>query len=166
MRNLITLKILKIVSFFVLSCGVILNAHAQNINKDNFFSDIKSIDLYIGLSGDSKFCRVNEADIRASVGYVLANSPLRKLDERSIDTLAISLIVMNVENDRGQSLGCTSSINFELWRFANFKGNPKVVTVWSDNFLIAGTENSISRQINARVERAMKEFIAKWAAQN
>ena len=56
--------------------------------------------------------------------------------------------------------------SFELWRIANFRGNNKLVTVWSELFIQGGTEDQIGAAINARVEKTTKEFIVKWAEQN
>jgi hypothetical protein len=151
---------------FAFAFGVVLNAHAQNLRKDNFFADIKSIDLDIGLSGDNDFCAIREGDIRSAVGYTLVNTPLRRVDGTSRDILSISIITLKATNTGGASLGCAVAIGFEFWRFVNFKGSNNLVTVWSRNFLQIGSENSISRQVNSVVERTTKEFVAKWAEQN
>jgi hypothetical protein len=153
-----------IFSLFIL--GLSLNATAQNTRKDNYFSDIKSIDLLVSLDGDFLFCKVRESDIRSAVGYTLANSPLKKIDNDSFDYLYIGVVVLNAQTERGASLGCSAAITVDLRRSINFKGSFNYVSVWSRAFLRLGSENSISRQINLVAESVTKEFVAKWAEQN
>jgi len=158
--------ILKYFIFILMLFGLCLNTYAQNLGKNNFFTDIKSIDLSITLDGDFNFCKVSESDIRSTVGYILANSPLKKIDKNSLDILQIGVVILNTKNDRGVSLGCTAAINVELRRPTNFKGIFSYVSVWSGLFLQLGTDNSMSRQINSVVERSTKEFVVKWSEQN
>jgi hypothetical protein len=143
-----------------------LNTHAQTTRKDNFFAGIKSIDLVVDLSGAHQICQLRESDIRSAVGYTLSNSPLRRIDQDSIDTLRIGLIAVNDKTVGGKSLGCSVALSFELWRIANFRGSNKLVTVWSALFLQGATEDQIGASIKARVEKTTKDFIVKWAEQN
>ncbi len=140
--------------------------HAQNTRKNNFFADIKTIDLAVDMNGDFNFCKVRESDVKSAVGYTLANSPLKRIDNNSLDTMYIGIIVLNNQSDRGANFGCSVALNFELWRYTNFRGNFNNVTVWTQNFLLTGTENSIGTQVNTRVERSIKDFVTKWAEQN
>jgi hypothetical protein len=146
--------------------GATLNVSAQNARKNNYFADIKSIDIAVDLQGDLNLCNVREGDIRSAVGYTLANSPLKRIDKDSIDYLSISILVLNAKAERGTSLGCSAAITNELRRPTNYKGSYNYVTVWSDLFIRLGTENTIGRQINAAIEDSTKQFIAKWAEQN
>ena len=143
-----------------------MDAHAQNRKTPNFFADIKSIDLSVNLTGDHQICGIRENDIKSSVAYILSNSPLKRIDINSPDTLAISLIAMNDKAKSGRSLGCSVALNFELWRFAIFKGNYHLVTVWSTDVLQTGSESEIGRAVISAVEVEAKKFIAKWAEQN
>ena len=157
---------IKLIFFIFLIFNLNLNTYAQNTRKNNFFSDINSIDLVVDMNGDFNFCKVRESDVRSAVGYTLANSPLKRIDNNSLDIIYIGLIVLNNQSDRGASFGCSVAINFELWRYTSFRGNFNNVTVWTQNFLLTGTENSIGTQVNTRVERSIKDFVSKWAEQN
>ena len=152
--------------FIFLIFNLNLNTYSQNVRKNNFFADIKSIDLAVQVDGDFNFCNVRESDIRTAVGYTLANSPLKKIDKDSLDYLYISAVVINTKSDRGTSLGCSAAIAIELKRPTTFRGSFNYVTLWSDLHLRLGSENSISRQINSAAEIATKDFIVKWAEQN
>lgn len=166
MISKINYSILKYFIFTSLILGLVSNVHAQDARRDNFFADIKSIDLAVDLNGDFNFCKIRESDIRSAVGYTLANSPLRKIDKDALDFLSINLIVLNAENDRGVSLGCSVALRFELRRSTIFRSSFNYVTVWRKGYLQLGTENSISGQVNALIEKTTKEFVAKWAEQN
>lgn len=157
---------LKFFVFILLMFNLNLNTHAQTTRKDNFFAGINSIDLLVNMNGDFNFCRVRESDVRSAVGYTLANSPLKRIDNNSLDTIHIGLIVLNNQSDRGVNFGCSVALNFELWRYTSFRGNFNLVSVWTQNYLLAGTENSIGTQVNTRVERSIKDFVSKWAEQN
>lgn len=159
-------QIIKLVIFSVFIFGLALNADAQNTRKDNYFSDIKSIDLVVTLDGDFNFCKVRESDIRSAVGYTLANSPLKRIDKDSLDYLYIGVVILNAQTERGTSLGCSAAITIDLRRPTNFRGSFNYVSVWSNAYLRLGSENSTGGQINSLVERVTKEFVAKWAEQN
>ena len=157
---------IKYLFFIFLLFNLNLNTYAQNVRKNNYFADIKSIDLSVTVDGDFNFCNVRESEIRTAVGYTLANSPLKKFDKDSLDYLFISVLIMNTKSERGASLGCSAAITIDLRRPTTFRGSYNYVTVWNDLYMRLGTENSISRQINSAVESATKEFVAKWAEQN
>ena len=157
---------LKFLVFIFLIFNLNVNTYAQNVRKNNFFADIKSIDLAVQVDGDFNFCNVRESEIRTAVGYTLSNSPLKKIDKDSFDFLNISVLVLNVKSDRGASLGCSATISIDLRRTTTFRGSFNFVTVWNDLYLRVGTENSIGRQINSAVESSTKDFIVKWAEQN
>ena len=159
-------QIIKYITFSIFIFGFASNAYAQNTRKDNFFSDIKSVDLFVTLDGDLNICKVLESDIRSAVGYTLANSPFKKIDKDTLDYLYISVLILNPQTERGVSLGCSAAIIIELRRPTTFRGSFNYVTVWSKAFLRLGTEISIGRQVNSLVEKVTKEFVAKWAEQN
>lgn len=159
-------QIIKAIVFSVFIFGVVLSAYAQNARKNNYFADVKSIDLDISISGDSQICGIRENDIRSAVGFTLSNSPLRRIDANSMDVLGISIIILNDKTEGGRSLGCSVAINYEFLRFVNFKGINNLVTVWSRTFIIGAPENTITGRVSSNVERVTKEFIVRWAEQN
>lgn len=159
-------QIIKVIICTAVLFGVSLNVFAQDARKDNYFADIKSINLFVNLTGDFDFCNVRDSDIRSAVGYTLANSPLKKIDKNSLDIFYINVTTMKMTGDRGTLFGCGAYVGFELVRFVNFKGIDSLVTVWSTGVLQRGTENSLGRQVNSLVERTTKEFVGKWAEQN
>lgn len=146
--------------------GAALNVAAQNARKNNYFADIKSIDVVVVVQGDFNFCNVREGDIRTAVGYTLANSPLKRIIKDSIDYLEISVLVLNVKSERGMSLGCSAAIAIELRRPTFYRDSYNYVTVYSDLFMRLGNDNTIGRHINIAIEDLTKTFIAKWAEQN
>ncbi len=159
-------QIIKSIVFASVLLGVTLNVVAQNTRKNNYFANLKSIDVAIGVQGDFNFCNVRESDVRSAVGYTLANSPLKRINKESIDYLDISILVLNAKSERGMSFGCSAAIAIELRRPTFYRDSFNHVTVWSDLFIRLGKENTIGRQINEAIEDSIKEFIAKWAEQN
>jgi hypothetical protein len=166
MRSFKKSILLKFIIFISIIFGVVANASAQNTRKNNFFADIKSIDLGIYLNGEHQFCGIRENEIRSAVGYTLSNSPLRKIDADSPDILSISLIAQNDKTVSGKSLGCSVALTFELRRIVNFRGKNNFVTVWSNTFIQGGQEKDMGGLINSIVERTTKEFVVNWAEQN
>jgi hypothetical protein len=160
------LSLLKYIIFPAFFLVVFSNVHAQNARSNNFFADINSIDLDINLSPSTRICGIRDNDIRTAVGFTLSNSPLKRIDLNSTNILSISIAAVNDKTVSGKSLGCSAAINYELWRFVNFKGINNLVTVWSKTAIQVGPEDSISQQVSSHVERTTKEFIAKWAEQN
>jgi hypothetical protein len=159
-------QIIKAIICTAVLLGVTLNVSAQNARKNNFFADIKSINVIVGLQGDFNFCNVKEGDIRSAVGYTLANSPLKRINKESIDYLDFSIIVLNLKSERGMGLGCSAAITTELRRPTYYRGSNNYITVWSGLLMRVGTENTIGRQINEAIEDSTKEFVVKWADQN
>ena len=157
---------IKYLFYIFLIFNLNLNTHAQTTRKDNFFAGIESIDLVVNMSGAHQICRLRESDIKSAVGYTLSNSPLRRIDQDSMDTLSISLVALNDKTVGGRSLGCSVALSFELWRIVNFRGSNRLVTVWSDLAIQGGPEDQIGASVNARVEKVTKDFIVKWAEQN
>ena len=103
---------LKFFVFILLMFNLNLNTHAQTTRKDNFFAGIKSIDLVVNVSGAHQICRLQESDIKSAVGYTLSNSPLRRIDQDSIDTLRIGVVALNDKTVGGRSLGCSVALSF------------------------------------------------------
>jgi hypothetical protein len=157
---------IKYLFFIFLIFNLNLNTHAQNTRKGNIFAGIKSIGLSVDMSGAHQICRLRESDIKSAVGYTLSNSPLRRVDQDSMDILSISLVAQNDKTVGGRSLGCSVALSFELWRIVNFRGSNTLVTVWSDLAIRGGTEDQIGASVNATVEKVTKDFIVKWAEQN
>ncbi len=157
------MRFLLIILSLVLFSG---NSFGQNQSRNNFFKDLDSIDVIFNISGASDFCGISESQLKSSVAFVLSNTPFKKIDPNSLDTLMFNLIVMNVKNKGSdQSLGCAVSSEVSLFRFADFKGKRNMVSVWGNTYLDAAQKFEISRSVSESIELLTKQFISRWSEQ-
>ncbi len=137
---------------------------AKGQSRNNFFKDIKSIDVEVAIKGDASACNISDSDVRSSVSFVLSNTPLRKIDSMSPDVLYFNILILTPKIS-GRSVGCTVGISTEFWRMAEYKGRANLVTVWSSFVMVLSPEAQAQRQLRESIEDLTKDFVSKWTEQ-